>query len=324
MNILVTGSEGVIAQQTISLLIQQGFNVTGVDNLQKYNKVNKGGYTFIKGDLTDAIFTNSLFISQDGIAVKYDLVIHFAAIIYGVLWYDKYPAEVLSNNILMTINLLNNHNNIEKFIYVSSSMVYECSDSFPSKEEDTDSIRVMSSDYGLSKYVCERLVHSYNVQHNLRYTIWRPFNVFDINEQIYLENGKGHVFSDLFKKIVLDKQEPLFLLGDGKQTRSFIDIRDVAHAIAFFSINNISNNKTYNIGTDISISIKELATLISIYADKYKLLPTKYNLTFKETAIHSKDVKNRLPDVNKLLGDFNWLPSIPLSTSIEDFILNYV
>jgi UDP-glucose 4-epimerase len=314
VKVLVTGSEGVFAQQVIAELITSGHTVIGVDNLSKHSKVkNLGWYTFIEGDLTNAIFTNSLFDNQ-----HYDLVFHFAAIIYGVLWYDRYPADVLSKNIAMTSNILYNHKSMDKFIYISSSMVYERTTIYPSKEDDTKYVAIMSSDYGLSKFVGERLVEAYHKQHGLSYTIWRPFNIFDIKEKIHKEDGRGHVFSDLVRKILIDRQMPITLLGNGEQTRTFIDLRDASYAIANFSSKSIG---TYNLGSMEEVTIKELATLIAEKAVDLGLLDSEYKLAFEGSEVHSNDVQRRIPDTIKLSAQFSWKPTIPLSTSIQDFLL---
>jgi UDP-glucose 4-epimerase len=316
MRVLVTGSEGVLAQQVIPLLIASGFTVIGVDNLSKHSVVkNTGTYTFINGDLTDPIFTNTLFTEY------YDYVFHFAAIIYGVLWYNKYPADVLSKNISMTSNILTNHSSIGKLVYTSSSMVYEKSTIIPNKEQDADTSCVMTSSYGLSKYVCEKLIKHFYEQHDLVYLIWRPFNIFDITEKLYDEDGKGHVFSDFVNKIVVKKQQPLSILGDGEQRRSFIDIRDAAYAIATFSTLPKSNNKTYNLGTENDISIKELAALIVNEAKLLKLLDNSYVLSFNSSYVHEHDVKERVPDITSLNTDFTWKPQISIANSINKYII---
>jgi UDP-glucose 4-epimerase len=317
MKILITGSEGVLAQQVIPILIDRGFTIVGVDNLSKHNIIkNTGNYTFINGDLTDPVFTNTLFTEY------YDYVFHFAAIIYGVLWYNKYPADVLANNVSMTSNILTNYENIGKMVYTSSSMVYERSAIVPNKEEDADISPVMTSSYGLSKYVCERLIKHFHEQHNLDYLIWRPFNIFDITEKLYDEEGKGHVFSDFVNKIVVKKQQPLSILGDGEQRRSFIDIRDAAYAIATFSTFEKSNNKTYNLGSETDVSIKELAALIAEEAKELKLLDSNYELHFNSSYVHQHDVKKRVPDTTNLSTDFSWEPQITIATSINNYLIN--
>jgi UDP-glucose 4-epimerase len=317
MKVLVTGSEGVVAQQVIPILLKAGYTVTGVDNLSKHNVVkNKGEYTFINGDLTNSVFTESLFKNT------YDYVLHFAAIIYGVLWYNKHPADVLSKNIAMISNITNHHQSIGKLVYISSSMVYERSDKMPNSEDDTGNCGIMTSSYGLSKYVCERYVTHYHEQYGLDYVIWRPFNIFDIEETVYKEVGMGHVFSDFFKKIVIDKQTPMPILGDGEQTRSFIDIRDAAYAIATFSFFDKATNNTYNLGTDTAISIKELASLIAEEAKSLSMLSNNYELSFEYVEVHQHDVKKRAPDMTKLISHFSWEPKITVKESINRYLIN--
>ena len=100
MKILVTGSEGSLMQYVIPLLLKQGYEVVGVDNFARYGEIERErAYEFVRGDLTDPAFVDSIMAGIDG-------VIQAAALIYGVGGFHKYPADILSKDIVLHQNIL--------------------------------------------------------------------------------------------------------------------------------------------------------------------------------------------------------------------------
>jgi nucleoside-diphosphate-sugar epimerase len=198
-------------------------------------------------------------------------------------------------------------------------MVYERCTTLPHREEDTESTVIMSTSYGLSKYIGERVVQSFHEQYGINYVIWRPFNIitpFEAPE----EEGFSHVFSDMVEKILVQKQDPVDILGDGEQIRCFTNIYDVADAIARFSLDEKANNQVFNIGNPEPITIKELASKIVNLGKKFNLLPEDYNLMFSHQPIYADDVKKRIPDVSKIKRVFNWEAKIKVDESLEAYI----
>ena len=173
MKILVTGSEGSLMQWVIPVLLKNGHSVLGVDNFARYGEIERQrNYDFIRGDLTDEEFVWDLVHQVDG-------VMQAAALIYGVGGFHKYPADILSKDIILHTNILEAARVLKrkKICYISSSMVYERCQTYPSGEEDVDVSLIPSTDYGLSKLVGERLSQAYWKQYGLKYVIWRPFNI---------------------------------------------------------------------------------------------------------------------------------------------------
>ena len=316
MRILFTGSEGSLAQMIIPHMLAGGHDVVGCDNFSRYGRVErKRDYEFSSVDLCDSDSVKALFAGR-----KFDVVFHLAALVYGVVGFHKKPADIIADNNLTTINLLKSgHNNTGKFIYLSSSMVYEKCSSFPHKEEDADNSIVMSTSYGLSKYIGERVVRSYHEQYNTSYTIWRPFNIitpFETPE----EEGFSHVFTDMVDKILVKKQNPISVLGDGEQIRCFTNIYDVADAIAKFSTDKRSENGIFNIGNKEPVSVKELVNRIVAIAKKLDILESGYSIAFKYQPVYSDDVRKRIPDVSKMKNIFGWEAETRLDESLESYI----
>lgn len=316
MKILITGSEGSLAQIVIPYLQRDGHEIVGIDNFARYGHIERErSYEFITGDLGDTAVVKSIFDKNE-----FGAVFHFAALIYGVIGFHKRPADIIADNNLMTINLLKyGHEKIKRFIYLSSSMVYERSMKWPHAEEDTDDITVMSTSYGLSKYIGERVTQSFHEQYGVDYVIWRPFNIitpFEAPE----EEGFSHVFADMIDKILVQKQNPLNVLGDGEQIRCFTNIYDVGDSLAQFSLRDEATNQIYNIGNTEPTTIKELAAKIVRIGKERGLLAEDYELTFKYQPIYADDVKKRIPDATKIKRDFGWEAKIKIEESLEEYI----
>lgn len=320
MKVLVTGSEGSLMQAVIPLLLKKKYIVYGVDNLARYGeRLGHAGndYTFIKCDLTDGYSVDKL-IEQ----VKPDYIIQAAATIYGVGGFNKYCGEMYKD-IALHDNVLRYavKHNVKKVIYISSSMVYEnCPQdiAYPVAEDIVDSNPAPYTDYGLSKFVGERVSKAYLKQHGLKYTIWRPFNIITPYEKSEdAEVGISHVFADYIKNIVVDKKKPLPIIGDGMQIRCFTWIDEVAAAIADHSFSEKTDNETYNLGNPEPISMRVLAEKIKdIAANEFKLLDD-YFLLYESVGDYENDVRVRIPDVEKAKTHLGWEAKMKVDDSIR-------
>ena len=304
--ILVTGSEGSLMQYVIPVLMDQGYEVIGVDNFARYGEIErKRNYDFIRGDLTDVNFVDSLFNGK-----KIDGVIQAAALIYGVGGFNKYPADILSKDIVLHQNILwaMKKYGVKKVTYISSSMVYERCINHPSKEEDAFNSLIPSTDYGMSKLVGEKLCIAFARQYGLKYTIWRPFNIITPHEVAEKEQGLSHVFADFIQNLLIEKKNPLPIFGDGEQIRCFTWIGDIANAIGKYSFLDKTDNEIYNLGNPEPISMKDLARLIHQGKDELK---------FKTIKEYNDDVIIRIPDITKASNDLNFTPTKKVKDSIK-------
>lgn len=312
MRVLVTGSEGSLMQAIIPILINNGHDVIGVDNFQRYGEISRiRNYLFTQGDLKDYEFV--LEITR-GV----DYIFQGAATLYGVLGFHQFPADILGNDVQLHQNILRASlkNKIKKIVYISSSMVYERADRLPNNEIDVDSIGVPFTDYGLSKLVGERLTRAYNSQYGLKFTIWRPFNIITPLEKAENEIGFSHVFSEFLDRLIVKKEFPLRIIGSGEQIRCFTWIDDVAEGIANLSFDPRSDNEIFNIGDTTPTKMLELAELIHKKAIKLGYLPDR---DLKVTSIKAPDddVKVRIPSVDKIHTTFGWKPKINLSLALD-------
>jgi nucleoside-diphosphate-sugar epimerase len=320
MRVLVTGSEGSLMQAVIPLLLKKGYAVTGVDNLSRYGErlgIAGSDYDFVKCDLTDPISVDRLVETW-----KPDYIIQAAATIYGVGGFNKYCGEMykdiaLHDNVLRAAA----NNNVKKVIYISSSMVYEnCPQdiAYPVGENIIEKYPAPFTDYGLSKFVGERVSKAYLKQHGLKYTIWRPFNIITPYEKSEDEEvGISHVFADYIKNIVVEKKKPLPILGDGYQIRCFTWIDEVAAAIADYSFSEKTDNETYNLGNPEPISMRVLAEKIKDIAAKEFMLLDDYFLLYETIGDYTNDVRVRIPDCEKAKRELGWEALMKVDDSIR-------
>lgn len=313
--VIVTGGCGFIGSEVVKQLVEKGYTVRVVDNLSKPESEVKEGYEFIKGDLTDKKIAEHSFAGMD-------LCINLAAKIGGIGYFHKYPATILSENnkIYSATFEAAVANKLERMVYISSSMVFESAESFPSKESDILHIPSPVSSYGFSKLIGEQYCHAFWDEYKLPYTICRPFNAYGINEYPGSEVGYAHVIPDLTKKI-LSGQYPLELLGNGTQIRCFTHVSDLASGIIAVMESEKAVNEDFNIADPVPVSMRDLAEKLWKITGQKK----KFSVSFAQGFKH--DIKKRIPDTTKIETMIGWKTKIPFDSGLKevaDWITSHV
>lgn len=306
--VLVTGGAGFIGSEVVKQLLQKGYQVRVADDLSKKEAKIPPKCEFLKVDLTDKAAATK---AMRGV----DYCIHLAAKIGGIGYFHKYPATILSENNKMYSSIFEAAvtEKIKRIIYLSSSMVFESTKSFPSKEKDLEKIPPPVSAYGFSKLIGEWYCKSFSDEYGLKYTIIRPFNAYGINEKPEQEVGYAHVIPDLIKKI-LDGQYPLELLGDGNQIRCFTHVSDIAKGIIMVMESEKAENEAFNIGNEKEIKMIDLASLLWKKCNVRKPLKVKYVPGFKY------DIRRRVPSSKKARTMLGWKPEKKLEEELPIII----
>ena len=306
--VIVTGGAGFIGTEVVKVLLEKNYNVRVLDNLSKPGSKKEKEVEFIKVDLTDPVATKKAFKGGD-------VCINLAAKIGGVAYFNAYPATILSDNNKIYSSTFESAvaNNFERMIYISSSMVYESTSIFASKEKDVQTIPLPLTSYGFSKLVGEQYCKSFFEEFGLKYSICRPFNAYGINEHPSSKVGYSHVIPDLMKKI-LSGQYPLEILGDGKQIRCFTHVHDLAEGIVTVMESKNTVNKAFNIANPDPITVLELAKLL------WKLFDVKKPFKAKFKKGYSRDVKKRIPDIAQIKAKTSWRPKISLEDGLSEIV----
>lgn len=307
---LVTGGAGFIGSEVVCQLVKRGYRVKIADNLSKLDRFNKlpSEVEFYKVDLTD-------FIKAQEVFKGVDICINLAAKIGGIGYFHKYPATILSENNKIYSSTFEAavKNKIRRMVYISSSMVFESAVSFPSKEEDLEKIPVPKTSYGLSKLVGEWYCKAFWQEYRLPYTICRPFNAYGINEYPTEEVGYAHVIPDLIKKII-DGQYPLEILGNGKQTRCFTHVSDIADGIITAALSDKAENEDFNISYPYEISIIDLAKKL------WDLCGQKAPFRVKLVSGFKYDIQRRVPSTDKAKNLLGWQAKINLEQGLIEVV----
>ena len=302
MKVLWTGAAGFIAGYTIEELLNHGHEVVGVDNYSKYGKVEKSydnhpNYTFIEGDAKDVELMKKA-------AEDVDVIVSGAAMIGGISYFHEFAYDLLAENERITAAAFDaaiwafKERKLKKIVVMSSSMVFESTDQFPTPETAVQTSPPPISTYGFQKLACEYFARGGWEQFQLPYTIIRPFNCVGIGEkralndkEIYSGNVKlamSHVVPDLVQKIVKG-QDPVHILGEGNQVRHYTYGGDLAVGIRLCIEKPEALNNDFNISTPQSTTVLELAEKIwhKINGDK----PFRYesDMPFEH------DVQKRVP-----------------------------
>lgn len=310
--VLVTGGAGFIGSEVVIKLLKKGYIVRVADDLSKLEANPPAGklkdFEFFKVDLTN---NKQALRVMDGV----DFCIHLAAKIGGIGYFHKYPATILSENNKMYSAVFEAAvaKKIKRMIYLSSSMVFESTQSFPSREEDLVKIPPPISAYGFSKLVGEWYCKAFYDEYGLKYTIIRPFNAYGINEAPGEEVGYAHVIPDLIKKI-LNGQYPLELLGNGRQTRCFTHVSDIAEGIIMAMESSYAINEDFNIGSENEIKMIDLAKMLWEKCNSDKPFKVKYVRPFKY------DIKRRVPSSKKAGAILGWKVEKKLEEEIPKVI----
>jgi nucleoside-diphosphate-sugar epimerase len=307
--ILITGCHGFIMGYTIPILIEQGHEVWGVDNFWKYGKLersfdNNPKFHFAQGDAKDVEFIRKIVFDN-----KIQIFVASAAIIGGISMFHKLAYFLLAENERLTCTAFDTaieaHKAgfLEKIVVVSSSMVYECSESFPSKESDLKTCPPPQSTYGFQKLACEYFAKGAFEQHGLPYTIIRPFNAVGIGEQrattdseVMSGNVKlamSHVVPDIVQKI-MKGQNPLHILGSGEQKRHYTYAGDLARGIVTAMMHPKALNNDFNISTPVGHTVLELSEVIW-----KKILGPDVPFKYTSDDPFEYDVQMRVPCVEK-------------------------
>lgn len=327
MKVLVTGAKGFIAGYLIEELLSNGHDVVGLDNLSKYGDVEKSydkhpHYRFVKGDAKDTPLMKELIKDCD----------HFiavAAMIGGISYFHEFAYDLLAENERITASSCDaaiwahKHGKLKKITMLSSSMVFEGTDVYPTPEGEQLKCPPPLSTYGFQKLATEYFVKGAWEQHKLPFTVLRPFNCIGTGEkraktdvEILSGNVKlalSHVVPDIVQK-VLKGQDPLHILGSGEQVRHYTYGGDLAHGIYLSLENPNAENNDFNLSTPVSTSVLELAELIWT-----KINPGKpFNYVSDTPFMY--DVQKRVPDVSKAEKLLGFKAQANLSDALDEII----
>ena len=327
MKILVSGSAGFIGGYLVQELLDQGHQVVGIDNYSKYGKVTKSydnhtNFRFVEGDVKDLPLLKELMADCDQ-------VVALAAIIGGISLFHELAYDLLAENERIMAATFDaaiwafREKKLRKINVISSSMVFESTNTYPTPEGEQLRCPPPLSTYGFQKLACEYFAKGASEQYGLPYTIIRPFNAVGIGEKravydrdVYSGNIKlamSHVVPDLVQKI-LKGQDPLHILGEGNQVRHYTYAGDLAKGIRTCIESEKAVNEDFNLSTPASTNVLKLARMIweKVKGDQ----PFRYACDDP----FRYDVQKRVPNVEKAKRILGFEARTSLSEALDEVI----
>jgi len=301
--IIVTGAAGFIGNKVSEMLLGDGSDVIGIDNLNDYYDTKlklwrleslkkSDNFKFYQIDIENYDGLNAIFKEHSP-----EAVINLAARA-GVRYSLQNPFIYLSTNAGGTLNLLElcKEYNVPKFILASTSSLY-AGQKMPFKEELP--VNTPISPYAASKKSAEAMAYTYHYLYGIDVTILRYFTV-------YGPAGRPDMSPFRFIKWIME-DSPLEIFGDGRQQRDFTYIDDIARGTIKalrplgYEIINLGGNKPYRLNESIKLM------------EKYIGREAKCN--YKE--FQKADMKATWADIEKAKILLNWQPKVSLEEGMK-------
>jgi nucleoside-diphosphate-sugar epimerase len=315
--ILVLGGCGFIGSYMIRKLLEDGHEITAIDNFSKYGKVEHDFYK----NKNFRLVTRDVRNMYPKEFRDYDHVISLAALIGGISYFHRIPYQISRDNTAILTHAIDCTLAASPdaiFHYISSSMVYERVQR-PVTEEDALTQPVPLTNYGMQKLFGEFVTRGASKEFGLNFTIVRPFNAVGSGELPHVDSkgeidfGMSHVIPDFVYKAMV-KQSPFEILGDGKQVRTFTHAKDIADAMALIVKKRIRNEDFNICGNSTStISMGELSTKVwSTVNGKVKFPKVKHVPAPKD------DVRFRVGVSEKAKRILGWTPQYDMDYILKD------
>ena len=313
--ILVTGCAGFIGMHLSKALLELGYEVIGVDNLNSYYSVKLKNdrlfilskyefFNFIKVDISNKDNLEDVFKSN-----SINKVVNLAAQA-GVRYSLENPNSYMDSNIVGFMNILEccRYYDVEGLIYASSSSVYGGNKKIPFSE--LDNVDKPISIYASSKKANELMAHSYNHLFGLRSTGLRFFTV-------YGPWGRPDMAMYIFAQKIL-RGEPISVYNFGKMNRDFTYIDDIVSGI-ISSIEKNFNLEVFNLGNNVSESLMDVVSIIESKIGK--------TASISYEPMQPGDVISTFADIEKSKSMLGFLPKTNIKQGISyflDWYLDYI
>ncbi len=310
--ILLTGAAGFIGWKTGELLLEEGHEVVGVDNMNDYydtrlkewrlNQLKKyPNFKFYEVDIENLGALDVVF--QDN---EFDRVINLAARA-GVRYSLINPFVYLSTNAEGTLNLLElmKKYGIKKFVLASTSSLY-AGQPMPFKEDLP--VNTPISPYAASKKAAEVMSYTYHYLYDIDVTVVRYFTVY---------GPAGRPDMSIFRFIKwIDEGTPIELFGDGSQSRDFTYVDDIAKGTIKAAFKDVGYEIINLGGGKNPISLNEIISKIEKYLGK------KAKIDYKP--FHKADLKETWADITKAERILGWKPEIDIDEGLKRTIDWYI
>ena len=289
MNILVTGGAGFIGSRIAALLIESGHTVTVFDNLSTgRDSAVPNGARLVTGDLRKL---SELLPAVSG----QDAVIHLAA-------QALVPESIIDPRKAFDINLVGGQNlldcmrvaGVNRLVHSSTAAVYGVPDKLPIAEDDP---KLPINPYGATKYAFEQLLHAYHISYGFNVIMFRYFNPYGPTE---FHEPETHAIPNFIQATLSGTPIPLY--WNGKQTRDFFYVDDIARAHIMALTKD--GFDTYNLGSGSGAVVREVVEQIFAITGR--------TTDIQDLGQRACDPPRLLADISKVYRELGWRPEVSL------------
>jgi len=307
--VLVTGGTGTIGSAVVRRLLRDPAFEVRVCDQREAPQWMREGCEVVMADLRSLSEARS---AAEGCTH----VIHLAAIVGGIANFHRLPHTLteVNNALYNSVVRAALDHDVDRFVYVSSSMVFERAERFPTPEDYLMECPIPRSAYGFSKLTGEVYCRAAHEEHGLQFTICRPFNAYGPGEMPEDEPGIAHAVPDLIRK-TLAGQRPLQIFGSGKQTRTLTHVDDIADGIVTAMASPAGVNEDFNISASRELTVEEIARIVWRACGRDEI-----EFELERLPSFEVDVQRRWPSVVKARDLLDWQASIDVEDGIAETV----
>lgn len=308
MKALITGPAGFIGSHLCQRLLQDGWEVIGLDNFDDFYSpavkraniaacLDNDGFKLVEGDIRDGAVVEGI-LADGGV----DIIVHLAAKA-GVRPSIEDPVGYQDVNVSGTVVMLEaaRRFGVNKFVFASSSSVYGNNEKVPFAE--TDNVDYPISPYAATKKASELLCHTYSHLYGIDMTCLRFFTVYGPRQRPDLAI---HKFSRL-----IEAGEPIDVFGDGSMQRDFTYIDDIIDGVVA-AMDRGRGYEIYNLGESRPVRLDELICRIEEALGK--------KARINRLPMQPGDVKQTYADVTKAVERLGYQPKTEIEAGLARFV----
>ena len=313
MKYLITGGAGFIGSHLSESLLDDGHEVVIADNFSTSTPENLRRIAGRSGLAVHELDVVESPAKVEELVKEADCVIHLAAAV-GVELVVKDPARTITTNVHGTENVLLPAAKYNKRVIVAStSEVY--GKSFNEKFTETDDLVIGSPMNSRWSYACSKLLDEFYLMAFQRTKAFPGTVVRFFNTVGPRQTGRYGMVVPRFVSAAL-KNEPIYVYGDGEQSRCFCHVADVVRALKMLLAEPGSVGEVFNIGSQELVSIKQLAErVIAVTGSKSEIKYLSYDEAYEQGF---EDMRRRFPNTEKLNSLTGWKPQFRLDDIIRD------